>query len=81
MKHIPDTDSVSELAEFWQAHDITDFEAELEEVTAPVFEQKSQVQVALSVSDARALRSRARQAHISESELVSRWVQERLSAG
>jgi hypothetical protein len=78
MKQIPSTDSISELAEFWQAHDITDFEAELEEVTTPVFQHAPQIQVALSVPDAHALRTRARQARVSESELVSRWVHERL---
>jgi len=81
MKHLPKTDSISELAEFWQAHDLTDFESELEEVATPVFQQADQLQVRLSVSDARALRSRARQAHISEGELVSRWVHERLGSG
>jgi hypothetical protein len=78
MKHIPNTDSIFELAEFWQAHDITDFESELEEVTTPVFQHAPQAQIVLSVSDAQAVRTRARQAQISESELVARWVHERL---
>jgi hypothetical protein len=30
---IPQTDSIEELARFWDAHDLTDFEDELEEVT------------------------------------------------
>lgn len=34
---IPQTDSIEELAQFWQAHDLTDFEDELEEVTEAVF--------------------------------------------
>lgn len=80
MKHLPETDSISELAEFWQTHDVTDFENELEEVTTPVFQRVDQFPVRLSASDARALRSKARKAHVSEGELVSQWVHERLGA-
>ncbi len=36
---IPQTDSIEELAHFWETHDLTDFESELEEVTEPVFER------------------------------------------
>lgn len=81
MSHLPKTDSIAELAEFWQSHDVTDFEDDLEEVGTPVFHQVDRFNVRLSVSDARALRSRARQAHVSEAELVSRWVHERLHSG
>ena len=35
---IPQTDSIQELADFWNTHDLTDFEDELEEVTEPVFD-------------------------------------------
>lgn len=78
MKHLPNTDSISELAAFWQAHDLTDFDDELEEVTTPVFQQADRFQVRLSSRDARALRSKARQAQLSEGELLSQWVHERL---
>lgn len=37
---VPTTDSVRELASFWDTHDLTDFEDELEEATGPVFERK-----------------------------------------
>jgi len=37
-QHLPKTDSIPELAQFWDTHDLTDFEDELEEVTEPVFE-------------------------------------------
>ena len=36
--NIPQTDSIQELADFWDTHDLTDFEDELEEVTEPVFD-------------------------------------------
>lgn len=47
---LPQTDSIKELAEFWQTHDLTDFEDELEEVTEPVFERKTIVQIELHPS-------------------------------
>ncbi|MEK7832443.1 MAG: hypothetical protein AAB401_15235 [Acidobacteriota bacterium] len=37
-KKIIQTDSIQELAQFWDTHDLTDFEEELEEVLEPVFE-------------------------------------------
>jgi hypothetical protein len=33
---LPKTDSIQELAAFWDTHDLTDFEDELEEVAEPV---------------------------------------------
>ena len=36
-KHLPQTDSIEEMARFWDEHDLTSFEDELEEVTEPVF--------------------------------------------
>jgi len=38
MGKIPKIHSIEELAEFWDEHDITDFEDELEEVKEPVFD-------------------------------------------
>lgn len=37
------TDSISELARFWDTHDLTDFDEELMEVTEPVFDRKAEV--------------------------------------
>jgi hypothetical protein len=34
---LPQTDSIQEFAKFWDDHDLTEFEAELEEVGEPVF--------------------------------------------
>ena len=39
--NIPRIDSVEQLAEFWDTHDITDFEDQLEEVKEPVFHRAS----------------------------------------
>ncbi|HSZ60001.1 MAG TPA: hypothetical protein VK797_30440 [Tepidisphaeraceae bacterium] len=37
-RKLPKADSISDLEQFWDTHDLTDFEDELEEVTTPVFE-------------------------------------------
>jgi hypothetical protein len=39
---LPKTDSIHELASFWDTHDLTDFEDQLQEVNEPVFERKTQ---------------------------------------
>lgn len=36
---IPTTDSIQDLAKFWDKHDLTDFEDMLEEIPDPVFER------------------------------------------
>lgn len=38
---MPQTDSIQELAHFWDTHDLTDFEDQLEEVPEPVFEREA----------------------------------------
>ena len=46
---IPQMNSIQELARFWDRHDLTDFEDELEEVPEPVFERPTMVQVPCEV--------------------------------
>jgi|GEM_PF-5819886 len=50
MKQRSKTLSISELAEFWQTHDLTDFEGELEEARSPVFQKADKVKGCLSGS-------------------------------
>jgi hypothetical protein len=38
---IPQSDSIQELAQFWDTHDLTDFEDDLEEIPEPVFERRT----------------------------------------
>lgn len=42
---LPQIDSREELAQFWDAHDLTEFEAEREEVTEAVFERKPETTI------------------------------------
>ena len=40
-------DSIQQLAEFWDTHDLTDFEEELEDVPEPVFVRGTTIKVPL----------------------------------
>jgi hypothetical protein len=51
-QHLPKTDSIQELAQFWDTHDLTDSEDELEEVTEPVFEPATVIPVNLESESA-----------------------------
>ncbi len=79
-QRIPNTDSVEELARFWDTHDLTDFQAELEEVRAPVFSRRKEatVEVVLTAREAQALRRLAEAEGIKEAKLVRKWVREKL---
>ena len=49
---LPQTDSIQELAQFWDTHDLTEFADELEEVLEPVFERETIVEIHLSPKEA-----------------------------
>jgi len=42
-QRIPNTDSIEELARFWDTHDLPDFQAELQEVRTPIFLSRSSI--------------------------------------
>jgi CopG antitoxin of type II toxin-antitoxin system len=76
---IPRTDSIQELAAFWQNHDVTDFEDELEEAREPVFQRTTDVVgVPLTTDERQALRQAAATRGVAEAELIHEWVRERL---
>jgi hypothetical protein len=76
--NIPQTDSIHELARFWDTHDLTDFANELEEVHEPVFERKSVVQVHLGPQEAQAVQHIAQTAGINTEDLIRQWIIEKL---
>lgn len=80
MKSLPRTDSISQLAAFWDTHDVTDFEDEFEEVRESVFVRPDKLVVQLAPSDAKALRDMAARRKVSESELASTWIHERVQS-
>jgi len=79
-QHLPKTDSIQELAQFWDTHDLTDFEDELEEVVEPVFEPATVIALNLESDEAEAVRSIAEAKGIADSELIRGWVREKINA-
>jgi predicted DNA binding CopG/RHH family protein len=79
-QHLPKTDSIQELAQFWDKHDLTDFEDELEEVTEPVFERATVIPLNLESEEAEAVRRIAEARGIADAELIRGWVREMIRA-
>jgi len=81
-QRIPQTDSIEELAHFWDSHCVTDVEDELEEVTGPVFERSDHVvHVHLSPQEAAVARKLALSEGVGDvNRLVQRWVTEKLAS-
>ena len=79
-QRIPDTDSIEELAQFWDAHDLTDFQDQLEEVGRPVFrrQKESRVAIALTPKEAQDLKRLAESEGTQEAKLVRNWVRQKL---
>jgi predicted DNA binding CopG/RHH family protein len=75
---IPQTDSIQELAHFWDTHDLTDFTDELEEVTEPVFEREKAIQVRLEPEEAQALQQIAQSTGMDAADLIRQWVIEKI---
>jgi len=75
---LPGTDSIRELAEFWDTHDVTDFEDELEEVKEPVFVRGSAIKVPLKSGEAKTVERLAKASGVSSGQLVRQWVLQNL---
>ncbi len=76
--NIPQTDSIQELADFWDTHDLTDFEDELEEVSESVFENL--VAVCLEPEEFEIIETLAKSRGISPENLIREWIVERIAA-
>jgi hypothetical protein len=79
---IPRTDSIEELARFWDTHDLTEFKDELEEVEEPVFERRPETVVSLHLppQEAAAVKRVAKARGVEEATLLREWVLEKLHA-
>lgn len=79
-QRILDTDSIEELARFWDTHDLTDFEDQLEEVGTTVFTrgEGTTLSISLKPQEAQALRRLAQEEGVKEGMLVREWVREKL---
>jgi hypothetical protein len=80
-QRLPETDSIQELAHFWDTHDLTDFEDELEEVTEPAFEPATVIPLNLESDEAEAVRRMAEAKGIADADLIRGWVREKIQAG
>ena len=76
---LPKIDSIRKLAEFWDAHDLTDFEHELEEVTEPVFVRGPAIRVPLDRREAQAVEQLAKAKGVSREQLVRGWVRQKIA--
>jgi len=76
---IPTTDSIQELADFWDTHDSTDFEDEFEEVTEPVFVRGAAIKVPLKVCEIEGVEQIAQAKGVSREELIRAWVLQKLA--
>ncbi len=77
---IPQTDSIQELASFWDTHDLIDFEDQLEEVTEPVFERNREavLTIHLPLKEAERIRRIAESSGVEQTTLVRQWVLEKI---
>ena len=79
-RRLPQTDSIKKLARFWDSHDLTDFEDELEEVTEPVFVRRTVIPLDLESAEAKAVRKIAKTKGVRDAELIRGWVREKIRA-
>jgi hypothetical protein len=82
MSKIIRTDSIEELARFWDAHDLTEFEDEMEEVEEPVFDREPQavMRIRLLPEEMAALKRIAEIKGVDQADLIREWVSEKLRA-
>ena len=77
---LPQTDSIQELARFWDTHDLTNFEEELEEVAEPVFERATTVTLRLESDEAEAVRRIATSKGVADADMIRQWVLEKIQS-
>ena len=82
-RKIPKTDSIEELARFWDTHDLTDFEEQLDDVSERVFERKREtvetvIPVRLRRHEVEAVKRVAKTRGVREAALLRQWVREKL---
>ena len=75
----PKTDSIGKLAAFWDQHDLTDFEDQLEEVAEPVFVRSTPIKVDLAKREVEAVERMAQAKGVTGEELIRTWVLQKLA--
>lgn len=77
---IPQTDSIEELADFWDAHDLADFEDQLEDVPEKIFGRQPETVIPLRLrrQEIEAVKRVAKNRRVREGALLRQWVREKL---
>jgi len=79
-RELPKTDSIQELARFWDTHDLKDFDGQIEDVSDPVFVRDSVIPLHLRPTEAELVSKLAKASGVADAELVRRWVLEKIRA-
>ena len=79
-KKIPKIDSIQDLARFWDAHDLTDFEDDLQEATEPVFRSDTIIRIRLPRNKLETIKEIAKSRGVEYTELIQQWVSEKVEA-
>ena len=79
-QRLPNTDSIEELAKFWDSHDLTDFEDHLEEAGEAVFVRAkgTSLSIDLQPTQAQKLNRIARSKGVNDTTVVRQWIVYRL---
>jgi predicted DNA binding CopG/RHH family protein len=75
---IPITDSIEELANFWDNHDLTEFEDQLEIVNEPVFIKNTKVEITLQIQELETIKKIAEFKEVNYIDLIREWVLEKV---
>ena len=79
-RRLPSADSIQELAQYWDTHDLTDFEQFLEGVSEPVFVRAkgTLLSIDLPPREAQHVKKIARSKGVKETTVLRQWILERL---
>jgi predicted DNA binding CopG/RHH family protein len=66
------------LAEFWDTHDLTDFQDELEEVAESAFERRTMLKIPLQPEEMEAIKEIVESQGIASADLIRQWVLEKI---
>ncbi|MEK7793498.1 MAG: CopG family antitoxin [Candidatus Hydrogenedentota bacterium] len=75
---LPQSDSIQELASFWDTHDLSDFDDQLEEISGQAFKRKPVVNVPLEADEMEAVRELAESKGMDSVELIREWILQRI---
>lgn len=81
-RKIPRSDSIDKLARFWDIHDLTEFEDQLEDVGERVFEREARgvIAVRLHPLEAEAVKRAAKARGVRQATLIRQWVRDKLQS-